>query len=97
MRFEAIATATTDNAVVCHMARFCLVKGTKIAGSVCWKQQNPLKSQYTSTGLHSVTSQKTLILSDKARNVSYDFWGGLEDRACCFIFQSSVCRATCQF
>jgi len=97
MRFDATATATTDNAVVCHMARFCVVKCTEIRGSVCWRQQNPLKSQYTSTGLYSVTSQKTLILNDKARNVSYDLGDSLEVRACYFIFQSSVFRALCQF
>ena len=97
MRFEAIATATTDNVVVCHMTRFCLVKCTEIAGSVFWRQQNPLESQYASTGLHSVNSQRTLILSDKAINVSYDFWDTLEVRACYFFFQSRVCRASCQF
>jgi len=31
MRFDAIATVTTNNAVVCHMAQFCVVKCTEIA------------------------------------------------------------------
>lgn len=97
MRFEAIATASTDNAVACHMTRFGLVKCTEISSSVCWRQQNLLKSQTTSTGLHSVTSQRTLILNDTARNVFYDLWDTLEVRARYFIFQSSVCRASCQF
>jgi hypothetical protein len=97
MHFEDIVTATTDNTVVCHMTRFCLVDCTEIVGSVCWRQQKPLKSHHTSTGLYNVPSQRTLILSDKARNVSYDFWDTLEVRTCYFFFQSSVCRASCQF